>query len=219
MSRRLVISFFGVAAVALTQKACGGTTDITIGADPAASTSTPKPLAEAGPSPSVNPPPLPGDAAARTDATTISPTDGAPPPPPPPPCNPTTDVTCVAPPYATELSGNSGRVECLSADTADPAQVEIRCTFNYVLPGGANAAFVAFGPRVNGTSVLDGASPLFLECTAGPSPVVCPPKVVPRVVMDSKGGGTSIFAGINTIVPATPTINRLGRLRRNLPGY
>lgn len=123
----------------------------------------------------------------------------------------------MAPPYATELSGNSGRVECLAADTSDPALVEIRCTFTYVLPGGANAAYAAFGPRVNGTSVLDGSSSNFLECPAGPSPIVCPPKVVQRAMVESNGGTPSIFAGINTVVPAVPTVTRLGRLRRNVP--
>ncbi|MFO0642060.1 MAG: hypothetical protein U0183_22740 [Polyangiaceae bacterium] len=139
------------------------------------------------------------------------------PPPPPVPCNPSTDTTCVAAQYASELGTiPNGRVECFSSPTADPARVELRCTF-YFASLGANATYVAIGERSGVKMVPTSAS--YLECPPGPSPVVCPPKVVLRSMLESSTP-SALWGGISTTLTDGTVIgngiNSLARIRPNV---
>lgn len=215
MSRPLLVSSVGVLALAVFLKACGGSSDITIGVDPAA-TAPVSVGCDAATNPSCAPssPPLPVDAAAPVDGS-------VPPPPPPPlpvPCDPTTDTTCTAATYASELGTiPNGRVECFSAPTANPAEVELKCVFFFASLG-VNAAYVAIGER-NGVKMVQ-TSASYLECPPGPSPVVCPPKVVLRSMLETSTP-SALWGGLSTTPTTDGTviangINSLARIRPNV---
>lgn len=216
VSRSLSLAFGGVAALALSLKACGGSTDITIGVDPAAAIPSVPVRCDPAASPSCAP-----SAPPPTDASSPLPEDASPPLPPPPPlpvpCDPTTDTTCTPATYASELGTiANGRVECFAAPTANPADVELKCIFFFASLG-VNAAYVAIGER-NGVKMV-ASSASYLECPPGPSPVVCPPKVVPRSMLETSTP-SALWGGLSTTPTTDGTvvangINSLARIRPN----